>query len=244
MSLVNIIGHTARRNNKTPKPLAGKNIVFEGDSITQGASMDRWTTYFSIAMGNTETNLGISGQVMQDGVNPAVTNYPGIQYFDRRAHPADPKYPFDIPAKGVNDIYIFFALGTNDVGINNGVMTASAYKNAYRSALEYAFSLGWAYNEMVLLNTYPMRSDGLGYAQYASPTAYGVTTPRTVAGHELYVDAVGELAVEKGAKLIDIYNYLKAMGSARDVLMEPDGLHWLPLTGHHVIADYIISQMS
>lgn len=197
---------------------SGRTVVFMGNSITNGVgaspSTNRWTTLLTTAKGGTEVNLGVNGMTLQQGQNQTTWLYAS-----------------NIPTKTSAHLYLFIAIGINDVQANNGTMTPAAFKTRYLQVLDSAVSVkGWNYGNIVLVT--PFYVNATGYA-LASTVFTGISTP-TGARHIQYVDAVKEVAAARYTKLFDGFAVTSAEFNKDGMLA--DGLH-PNNAGYRFIAD-------
>ncbi len=174
-------------------PLSG-NVVFVGDSITHGIAAsplsNRWTTLFSLAKGVTEVNMGIDGQVIQNGTGCTTV-------FDKTT----------IPTYSGSYSQLIIALGLNDIGQNNGSMDVPTFTTVYEDIIDYAVATkGWPTSKISLLTPYYV----LTHAGWTG--SCGVTIAANQIRHESYVNAVISIASTKSVNLIDIYQIMKDAG--------------------------------
>ena len=197
--------------------------VFIGNSISYGVGASdtahRWTTLFSSSKGKVEVNMGISGQVLENGTVCSRT------VFDETTIPAY-----------ISQTALVIALGVNDVGLNNGTMTSSVYQTTLDSIVGYAISAkGWNSTKIILLT--PFYITTTGYSSFVGSCS--VTTAADTTRHQAYSTAVISVATSRGTQSVDIYTYMKNT-SGIDTMISSDGVH-PNNTGHALIADYLIS---
>jgi len=212
--------------NGTPITFTGKTAVFVGDSYFAAP----WCTgsvtipaYFATATSSTATNLGISGQVLQDEVaacSPARTvfNETTVATYVEGTHSA-----------------VFIALGTNDVGVNNGLMTPSGYQATLEAAIDYIHNTrGWPLKRIIVITSY--------YTLQAGRDLYvgdcGVVVAANSTRLTDYVDAAIAATVSRGTNLLNMYQIQVDTGNPNS-LMAGDGLH-PNATG----ADFIATSMN
>ena len=189
----------------------GRSWAASGDSRTYGYNAtpesNRWSSLISQERNGQENNLGHPGQYMQgaDGVN-------AVEYTT-------------IPLKSQNGgaKYIFINYGTNDVkNSDTEIFTRDAFKNRYRSMLDYLnTTLGWDYasivlstiNYFTLMNTLGIRSRVLDYNA-----------------------AIYELALEKNTIFIDLFTQFDALSNKDSLIDSADGIHENN-AGHRVVAN-------
>ena len=216
-----MLGVDISNNTAIPRVWTGKTNVFVGNSITYGYGVnktERWTTRLSAAKGSLETNLGINGQVLQNGT---VCNR---TIFDRNT----------IPTKTNNSLYLFIAFGVNDIGMNNGTFTPSGFQSTLTSTIDFAVnSRGWSYSDIVLLTQYYVS----GWDAFAG--SCGVTTAADSTRVEAYKQATINVAQAKHCILADISGAMAASSNPSSLLL-PDNIHPNP-TGHQFIADFFTS---
>ena len=206
---------------------SGKTVIFIGNSITVGASASdnahRWTTIFCANKGSTEVNMGISGQVLQNGT------VCGRTVFDKTTIPS---YSAGTHAA------LFISLGVNDIGLNNGTMTPEGFRATLLEAVDYAhFTKAWPYAAIVLVT--PFYYTAQGYNAYVG--ACGVTTAANVARHESYKDEVSAVASLRQTVLLDAYTAMKNSSSPASLISTVDGIHPVD-SGHAFIASFAAAQ--
>lgn len=117
-------------NNPQGQP--GGDIWFFGTSITlgTGASVqgNRYSSLVAAALGATEHNFGIGGQV------------------------ASALDLSTIPTKGSTDKYIVIEFGTNE--LVHGPVTTSAFNTAMMNIINNVLGKGWAANQIILMSTF------------------------------------------------------------------------------------------
>ena len=199
----------------------GKTVVFIGNSITLGnvgvsPQSNRWPTVFSTAKGATESNIAISGQVLQNA-SPC-----GLPIFNKTTIPVF-----------TNQAALFFSLGINDIGINTPSMTVAGYEATLDSVMDYAINTkGWPSKRIILLTPYWIT----GYSNYDAYTGCGHTTAN-VARHEAYVSAVINVAAARRNNIANMYQAMKDSPS-NGTFLSGDGLH-PNNTGAAFIANYL-----
>jgi lysophospholipase L1-like esterase len=204
----------------------GKNVVFVGNSITAGTAASdaahRYTNIFATGKSATLVNMGIGGQVIQaatmcGGLHPA---------FDRTT----------IPSYSGSYAALFIALGVNDIGVNNGLMTSTDFKSDLESIIDYAVATkGWAIERIILIT--PFWCEQAGRDLYVG--SCGVSVAADEARADDYALKITEAASEKGCILADVYTAMKDSASPSS-LISGDGLH-PNNTGHAFIAAYLLS---
>ncbi len=204
-----------------PFPWVGKTNVFAGDSITFGErasfSAKRWTTLLSILKGSAETNLGISGQVLQNG------SVCGNTIFDQTT----------IPTHTGSHLYLFLALGVNDININHASMTAAGYQTKLSTVVDYAVATkGWAYSNIVIVSPYYITN----YTAYV-PACSNAGAGGNITRHEQYVTAAKDVSIAKSTKYADAYTAMKNSASPSSLLSD-DFVHPNDV-GYKFIADFI-----
>lgn len=200
----------------------GKTSVFAGDSITFGSNASdnahRWTSLFCTNKSCTESNLGISGEVLENGT------VCGRTVFDETTIPT---YSSGTHAA------LFIALGVNDIGLNNGTMTATGFETTLTSAVNYAHNTkGWPYANIVLVDQYYVKA--AGYAIYVGSCS--VVTQADTTRVNAYRSAVANVANS-------LHTVLAQIGAAmdgNDSLISGDSLHPND-TGHAFIATFMES---
>jgi lysophospholipase L1-like esterase len=204
----------------------GKTIVFIGNSITEGKGtsdeVHRWTTLVSGILGASENNMGVSGQVLQNGVSCSL--HP---VFDQTTTPAYSA------SKGA----LVISLGVNDAGTNNGVLNAADFKDAYLSYIDYAVNVKkWPRSKIFLLTPHYIT----GYDAFLG--ACGVSAPGDEKRLKQYVAEVKNVAATKGVNVIDINDAMKNHSDPAS-LLGADKIH-PNNAGHAFIADYITKQLT
>ena len=189
-------------------PLAGKKVIFIGDSIVfgYGASTqnNRWTTLFCNAEKCLEYNIGVPGEVLQNGVSCA-------------GHP--PLDKTTIPIKTTDEGALFIALGMNDVGMTNGTMTPAAYQSALSDLIDYAITTkGWSKSQIIIVS--PTYTVAFGYYAGGCGAASNFDATRLKA----YVSAALAAATSKECLSANVYEAM-ANSSVPSSLLGPDGLH-------------------
>ncbi len=196
----------------TPITFTGKTAVFVGDSYMAAP----WCTgsvtipsYFATVTSSTATNLGISGQVLQNDVS---TCSPARTVFDQTTIPTY--------VDGTHSV-LFIALGTNDVGVNNGDMTPADFETTLESTITYASDTkGWPLKRIIVVTSY--------YTAQAGRDLYvgdcGVTVAADATRLVAYVNAAISAASDAGTNLLDIYQVQVDTGSPAS-LLAGDSLH-------------------
>ena len=212
--------------NGTPITFTGKTAVFVGDSYFAAP----WCTgsvtipsYFATSTSSTATNLGISGQVLQDEVascSPARTvfNETTVATYVDGTHSA-----------------VFIALGTNDVGVNNGLMTTAGYQSTMEAAIDYLHGTkGWPLKRIIVVT--PYYTNQTGRDGYVGDCGVSVAADATRLVN--YVSAAVAAAVSKGTNLLNIYQIQVDTGDPGS-LLAGDGIH--PNAGG---ADFIATSLN
>ena len=121
-----------------------KTNVFIGDSITEGygasSPNNRWTTLLSSDKKSVEDNQGVGGRVLQTG-NTCGRN----------------TLSFDvIPQKTTTHLFLFVALGVNDIGFNNGSARFSpeGYQLRLEQFVEAAKTKGWSASDIIIITPF------------------------------------------------------------------------------------------
>jgi lysophospholipase L1-like esterase len=192
-------------------------VYFFGDSITQGAratsSERRWTTVLSNRKGWKEINYGASGELIDS------TGFPTFLSRYRRL----------INIKSANDLYIFFAYGTNDANYNDGFKTVETFKKSYSKVIQYAIDQGWPDSSIVLIPGY--------YIANFSPWK---KFPSDSLRHEVFVRSAEELAAQYHISCINPEKDMEAQGGK--ALLSDDGVHPSD-SGYAVIGRYISEKL-
>jgi lysophospholipase L1-like esterase len=218
-----ILGAFKEPPNNDTIVFLGKDLPIVGNSITNSYGIsdpdDGYAPLYCAAKGATFLNYGINGQVLQHGTSGCATE------FDQTTVP-----DFDASIAG-----IVIALGVNDTGINNGVMTPAAFKTALKSFINYLVSTKSYTRKKIIVFT-PFYTTQAGRNLYVSGGCPGVTAAdetRALA----YVTAALEAAAEEGTQIVDVYHYFEDNGNPATMLL--DGVHPNE-TGHALYANYLI----
>lgn len=189
---------------------AGKTIEFYGDSIVAGSaaspSSNRWTSLFCANKGATESNSGISGEVLQNGTvcGRTVFDQTTIATYNSLTHGA-----------------LFISLGTNDIGLNNGTMTSAGYNSTLSSVVDYAHTTkGWPLSKIVLCS--PPYMTTTGYNLYVGSCSVAVAADAV--RHRDYVAQVLSVAQTKHTCYVDFYTAMVNYATPSD-LISGDGVH-------------------
>lgn len=207
-----------------PIYFTGKNAVFIGDSITAGASASdaahRYANLFCAAKSCTLVNMGIGGQVLQNGGGCSEIH----PVFDQTT----------IPVFSGSYAALFIALGVNDIGVNNGIMTAAGFKSTLISVIDYAHNTkGWPFKNIVLLTPFWYTQAGKNLYVGACDVAVAADEDRAIE----YNIAVKQTAKLKRCVLVDTHSAMAAVGAS---LIGGDGIHPINI-GHANIANTMIN---
>lgn len=153
-----------------------RNVYFFGDSISDGSNstvpyqLNRWTKQLSDALSFNEINYGISGRVLTE-TTPAP--YPPSMVVNSTTI---------VPAKTVDDKYIFVAYGVNDARylIDDGLTnyTTALFTTQLDTVIFNIISAGgWTWSDIVFVTGY--KTNSTFTAQYANLVAatHAVATP-------------------------------------------------------------------
>lgn len=211
------------------KPWAGRTNVFVGDSYTDGYSMNdypvapsqRYTSVLSSFMGSNEDNRGLSGRVVQSGAGC----------------PNDVASLALIPQKAPEHLFLFIALGLNDIGLDNGLFNPTAYKSRLTLLVEDALNKNWPAVNIVLVTPFWVPTEA--FSIYANQCAVNGKVA-SVERQEAYAQAVKDIAAEKNVVLADIYTAVKNMPVVeRNPFFRPnDKLHYT-IEGYQYIANFL-----
>jgi lysophospholipase L1-like esterase len=205
----------------------GKRIVFIGDSITAGtvSEQERYVNLYAADKNATFLNLGISGQVLQPDTGCGGAHFP---IFDKTT----------IPEYQESDAALFIALGTNDIGVNNGQMNPDSFKQILLEVVLYATETrNWPINQIILLT--PFKTTQAGKNLYVSLNVCGINTAADEARASSYASATRSVSIETGAKFVDIYDGMAVPNF--ETLISADGIHPNVL-GNEFIASFLLGQ--
>lgn len=201
---------------------SGHTTVFIGNSIVLGNigpsdNAHRWTTLFSGVKGTTESNFGISGQMMCANTCPKTTfNKTTIPVYNSSTHAA-----------------LIFCIGINDIGNNQGgTITSTLFKSTYVTAIDYAINTrGWPPSKIVLITPTWANS----YSTYVGGCS-GTNILPDVTRQTDFNTKVQEVAAQFGTRFVDLYTPMKA--ALNSTYFAVDGLHPNDL-GDAWIASYL-----
>jgi lysophospholipase L1-like esterase len=210
---------------------SGKTVVFIGNSITAGFNSSdnahRYVNIFATTKSATLSNLGISGQVLQNGTVCIGNTFP---IFDKTTIPTF-----------ISSTYaeLFIALGVNDIGLNSvgGAvpLTSAQYALTYDTVLNYAISTkGWPPHRITIVTPFWFTN----YAFYNSYTGCGHVQADTVR-HQAYVAASIAEGQKWNCTIADAYTAMNSSVS-KGTFLSGDGLHPND-TGHAFIASFLLS---
>lgn len=157
-----------------PVVFTGKTVNFIGNSITFGlyASDDahRWTNLFTVGEGNTQNNMGISGEVLQTGFEGSVIT------FNRNT----------IPFYDTTQASLFISLGVNDILQNTTDFTPAKYSLVMDSTITFAInSRNWPHQRIVIVTPFAFLNDSQRHIDY-SDTAVAVALRRSCTSANVY----------------------------------------------------------
>ena len=210
-SQIEVLGVAVTGSSQTIQ-FTGKTAVFIGDSYFANGYYSGGITIpsaFANVTSSTATNLGISGEILQNGLSGC--SFPRT-VFDETTIPTY--------VAGTHSA-IFFALGTNDVGYNVATMTTSGYQSTMESAIDYAHNTkGWPYNRIIVV--VPYYTTVTGRDVYVGDC--GVTTTASQTRLTDYISAALAAAASKGTQSLNIYQLQVDTGDP-DALLGGDQLH-------------------
>lgn len=208
----------------------GRNVssnrnLFFGDSITFGTinelaplqgnfTTQRWSTIVNNALGGIEFNSGISGTTVQN----TTPNLPGN---------GRNRYGGDILGPAPSNIFMIY--GLNDGRYNGASFTVGDYETQLGEIVQGMIDFG-----------IPPQSIRIGSPYYNDPAFYASYSPYnalTLAKQQAYRDSTANVAVAKGTKYTDIYQYMLDNGST--TLLGPDGVH-MNVAGHAIVAQQML----
>ncbi|MGZ3764831.1 MAG: SGNH/GDSL hydrolase family protein [Mucilaginibacter sp.] len=204
--------------NVDEAPAGGGNIILIGDSITAGGGASPNTLRYSLLLANllglNEVNIGRNGTTLG---NPALASSSLVNNLSL------------IPPKSVNDKYLLFNYGANDIDQSTTYLD-SDFSSDYTTVLNNALSKGWAKNEILITTVVFINSDN-------PPTRQ--TSADFTARQASFNDAIRTVANTFDITLLDINTLM--LNNGTDYL-SADGLHpnnW----GHALIANFIYGKL-
>lgn len=200
----------------------GKTNVFAGDSyvvgIGAGSGSLRYSSLVCAWTGATESNLGVSGEV----ITKAIANIAGCG----SSRPIF--YVNSLPAYNpATHGYLFIHLAFNDCYTNDGVHSVpDSFSYSFRQDLDSIINIkGWPAGKIVI--------DGLSYQRNAQGYVgvCSVTTPASAARVKQYQDSTRKFCQDYGTIYHDVYQFMLESGNP-DSLIFTDGIHW-DTAGHN-----------
>jgi len=194
-----------------PAPVAPKMVGF-GDSITfgTGASSEntRWLNLVNagLTIDHQIINSGVSGTSLQNTVQNTVSSIGGAAANNGRDTVAS-----RVTAYTPDRVFILY--GLNDLRLNDVAFTAAAFETDLGEVVDAIVTAGTAADDIVI-GSPPYISD---YAA-GSPYNGGDSTK-----HDAYRDACAAVALAKGTRYVDVYQYMIDNGGAS--LISGDGIH-------------------
>ena len=219
----------------TTNPLAGKTVVFMGDTGVGGwdasSNNNRWTTLFCSFMHCLEINM-----VGTNGDGHVVFQKEGLALFSHDDSVQCKQWSnffvqTGIPLKSGTYGALFIAYGANDAAIFGGLLTPTDFQNKLSSAVDYAVnSRGWSYSQIVIVTP--------GYFTNWNSCSHEVFDSSRLLAH---VNAALAVAASKGCVSANVYD-LMAKSTDPSSLLDATGLGAgmaLNDKGHRLIGNYL-----
>lgn len=199
---------------------AGRTIIFQGTSITNGSTglpsptTERFPYLVSQYFGATQDNQGTSGSTLI-----ACTPCSSL-----------PTNLGRIPTYTSGDIMVF-EFGTNDIRFSPPTFNPAAISTWYDYVLTDAVSKGWSLDDILIMTPAFFYGNIQGWTQpYAD----------YLLRQDSFVTAIEDYATAKGTMFLDLWNLMEPQGMT---LLNSDSLH-PNVTGHAFIASKVDSVLS
>lgn len=126
-----------------------------------------------------------------------------------------------VPTKTASHLFLYIALGLNDIGITNGTFTPAGYQTTLTAMVDNAISKGWPLGSIVLVTPFWIPTNGFtSYFSYS-----GTTLLPDIARQEAYAKAARTVAAQKNTVLADIYTAIRDNPN-RTAFLQADELHY------------------
>jgi len=203
--------------------------AFFGDSITTGSGATDSAHRFSSliianksSLGWVELNCGLSGQSLQNTVQNTVNVIGGAVQNNARD-----SYTTQLLAFYPQRVFILY--GVNDLRLNDAAFTASNFENDLSEIVDAIIAAGVLPTNIII-----------GSPPYLPAATYEANAPYdggSLEKHAAYIAACAAVAMAKGIKYVDVYQYMADNGG--DTLIA-DGIHPND-AGHAAIAAAFLS---